>query len=146
MARYFIILLVFIGIQSRIEAQTDKELLLSENFEDHSFDDRIVHYGFRENNRSFNPLYHALSSAMFVYQKIISPQLSKQCAFLPTCSAYSKELINTYGMFKGVFCTADRLMRCNRIALSDKPSYYFENKEHKIHEDADYYRLNSKMQ
>ena len=82
--------------------------------------EREVAYGFVPGKRTLNPFYHMFSSAMYVYQKYLSSVLSRQCAFSPTCSGYSKALIKEYGLCKGVFCTADRLMRCNRIALSDK--------------------------
>jgi putative component of membrane protein insertase Oxa1/YidC/SpoIIIJ protein YidD len=67
----------------------------------------------------FNPLSIALKSSMYVYQNVISPQLSKSCPYGITCSNFSKQAIEEFGIVKGVFISADRLMRCNRIALLD---------------------------
>ena len=35
------------------------------------------------------------------------------CRFIPTCSEYAKEAINTYGFFKGWYLTIKRILRCN---------------------------------
>lgn len=127
------------------QSKTDIELLKKQNFEKKEFQDRSVKYGFTKGKRSFNPFYHILSSSMFVYQKFISAQLSRGCAFNPSCSEYSKELIKEYGILKGTFLTSDRLTRCTRIALSDKPHFHFETYDKKIHETADRYRKDLKV-
>lgn len=67
----------------------------------------------------FNPITLALQSSMYLYQNVISPQLSKTCAYQITCSNFSKQAIKKFGIVKGVFLTADRLMRCNRISILD---------------------------
>lgn len=82
-----------------------------------------------------------LSGSMYVYQKLISPQLSRQCPYAPSCSAYSKDLIRDHGIFKGIVCSADRLMRCNRIALTDISEEDTDAYDHKIHEHTDRYNI-----
>lgn len=77
---------------------------------------------------------------MYIYQNAVSPQFSAGCLYHPSCSDFSKQLINEYGLFKGVFCTADRLTRCNRIsALSIRP-FEFDSKTGKISESTNYYK------
>jgi len=49
------------------------------------------------------------------YKKYLSPLLPPACRFLPTCSVYAVESIQTYGAGKGVVLTAWRLMRCTPI-------------------------------
>jgi len=108
---------------------------------------RKVTYGFSENPSKFslfNPVYHLLSGSMYVYQKFVSPQLAKQCLFVPSCSAYSKQLIRDYGIAKGIFCSADRLMRCNRIAYAGLPRSAFDEHDHKVHENTDKYSFRDK--
>lgn len=91
-----------------------------------------IHYYKREGNNQavmqthqhsfiakFNPITLALQSSMYLYQNVISPQLSKTCAYQITCSNFSKQAIKKFGIIKGVFLTADRLMRCNRISILD---------------------------
>jgi putative component of membrane protein insertase Oxa1/YidC/SpoIIIJ protein YidD len=66
-----------------------------------------------------NPLSAVLKGAMLLYQNVLSPQLSKSCAYQITCSNFSKQAIARFGIVKGMCLSADRLMRCNRIALLD---------------------------
>ncbi len=67
----------------------------------------------------YNPVSLTLSGLMFVYQRYISPQLSSQCLYEHTCSGFSIELMETYGLARGMVLTADRLSRCNRVAAID---------------------------
>ena len=104
--------------------------------------DRHVHYGFGASHQWYNPFYHLLSSGMYVYQRCVSPVISRSCAFAPSCSGYSKALIHEYGLAKGMICTADRLMRCNRISLADPTNQSLINpSDGHIHESVDRYRL-----
>lgn len=68
---------------------------------------------------AYNPLALTLKGSMFVYQHILSPQLSKQCPYEITCSNFSKAAIHEFGIVKGLFIAGDRIMRCNRISLLD---------------------------
>lgn len=38
------------------------------------------------------------------------------CKFIPTCSNYAIEAINTYGSIKGTILTIKRIMRCNPLS------------------------------
>lgn len=139
-------LLFIIGLIGGVQAQqldsADVQLLRAATSPvDHSYDARHVTYGFTPGKRTWNPVYHVLSSSMYVYQSVVSPIISRRCAFSPTCSAYSKALLHEYGLLKGTFLTADRLMRCNRISLSDKNNQYILVNEHgRIYESVDRYR------
>ena len=59
-----------------------------------------------------------------IYQKYLSPDqgiLAKKagrtsplfCKFQPTCSQYTYEAIEKYGIVKGVFLGSWRILRCN---------------------------------
>lgn len=47
------------------------------------------------------------------YKKHISPALGNNCRFLPTCSEYTMEAIQTHGSGKGVLLGLWRILRCN---------------------------------
>ena len=45
------------------------------------------------------------------YKKIISPYLSSQCLYEPTCSIYAQDAVREHGVFKGIRMTFSRLAR-----------------------------------
>lgn len=47
------------------------------------------------------------------YQKRISPFLGHRCKYYPTCSEYTKQAIEKYGVLKGIFKGFLRILRCN---------------------------------
>jgi len=47
------------------------------------------------------------------YKKAISPHFRPVCRFYPSCSTYALESIKKYGVLKGVYLSARRLMRCH---------------------------------
>ncbi|MBN2543942.1 membrane protein insertion efficiency factor YidD [bacterium] len=48
-----------------------------------------------------------------VYQNSIGLVLPKVCRFEPTCSVYSYQAIQKYGVFHGLFLSIKRIIRCN---------------------------------
>ena len=58
-----------------------------------------------------------LISLIDLYQKM--PLVShKSCRFIPTCSNYAKESINTYGAFRGRLMAIKRILKCNPFGPS----------------------------
>jgi putative membrane protein insertion efficiency factor len=47
------------------------------------------------------------------YQLTISQVTPPSCRFQPTCSQYTYEAIEKYGIFHGIFLGMKRLIRCN---------------------------------
>lgn len=47
------------------------------------------------------------------YQKVISPLIGKNCRFYPTCSEYSIRALEKYGVFKGMYLSVKRILKCN---------------------------------
>jgi uncharacterized protein len=47
------------------------------------------------------------------YRKFISPLKPPTCRFYPTCSQYSKEAIEKYGVFKGLYMSVRRILKCH---------------------------------
>lgn len=56
--------------------------------------------------------YLALALIRF-YQKFISPALPPACRFYPTCSHYSYQAIEKYGLIKGGWLAVKRIGRCH---------------------------------
>tara|TARA_B100000029_G_C16825420_1_gene685822 strand:+ start:153 stop:371 length:219 start_codon:yes stop_codon:yes gene_type:complete len=48
-----------------------------------------------------------------LYQKYLSPLLGPSCRFHPTCSEYTFQAVETYGIFKGGLLAIKRILKCN---------------------------------
>lgn len=51
-----------------------------------------------------------------LYKKTISPIISfsgNHCKYYPTCSEYTKQAIEKYGVLKGCFLGIKRILKCN---------------------------------
>ena len=51
------------------------------------------------------------------YKFLISPLLGHSCRYLPTCSEYSLEALETYGLFKGILISFKRIITCHPIKV-----------------------------
>jgi putative membrane protein insertion efficiency factor len=47
------------------------------------------------------------------YQLFISPLTPPSCRYTPTCSQYSKEALQTHGLFKGGWLAIKRILSCH---------------------------------
>lgn len=50
------------------------------------------------------------------YQLAISPWLGQKCRYMPSCSEYTKESIETFGFCKGSWLGAKRICGCHPLA------------------------------
>ncbi|MBC5582319.1 membrane protein insertion efficiency factor YidD [Anaerofilum sp. BX8] len=57
----------------------------------------------------------ALLALLRGYKKYISPALGNNCRFLPTCSEYAMQAIQTHGVLKGGLLSLWRILRCNPL-------------------------------
>jgi uncharacterized protein len=48
-----------------------------------------------------------------LYQKLLSPLFPPSCRFVPTCSQYAKEAIVKFGIARGSYLAARRILRCH---------------------------------
>lgn len=47
------------------------------------------------------------------YQLLISPLIGPHCRHIPTCSQYAAEAVARFGVFKGGWLAARRVLRCH---------------------------------
>lgn len=48
-----------------------------------------------------------------IYQYAISPYFPKACRFVPSCSQYGIEALQKHGLFRGLWLTIRRMLRCH---------------------------------
>ncbi|RPH40180.1 MAG: membrane protein insertion efficiency factor YidD [Desulfobulbaceae bacterium] len=56
---------------------------------------------------------HCLLGLVRGYQYFISPLFPPCCRFTPTCSAYTIQAIEKYGVLRGSFLSLRRILRCH---------------------------------
>jgi putative membrane protein insertion efficiency factor len=50
------------------------------------------------------------------YQRIVSPYTLGNCRYIPSCSQYSYEALEKFGVVKGMLLTVRRLLKCRPFA------------------------------
>ena len=48
-----------------------------------------------------------------LYQYFLSPLFGQNCRFHPTCSQFAVEAIGEHGVFKGVYLSIRRILKCH---------------------------------
>lgn len=60
-----------------------------------------------------NPVKWLLIWFIKGYRYLISPLLGSSCRFYPTCSSYTLEAIERYGVIRGGWLGVKRILRCH---------------------------------
>lgn len=53
------------------------------------------------------------AAGIVIYQRAISPWIGPHCRFYPSCSEWSRQAIETYGIGKGLGLSLKRLLSCH---------------------------------
>ncbi|MEG0872515.1 MAG: membrane protein insertion efficiency factor YidD [Clostridia bacterium] len=48
-----------------------------------------------------------------LYKKYLSPALGRRCVYYPTCSEYTRQAVDKYGIIKGNVLGIIRILKCN---------------------------------
>lgn len=62
-----------------------------------------------------NPLKWLFQGLIKIYQYTLSPLLGHHCRFFPTCSQYTLEALETYGIVAGSYLGLKRICRCHPL-------------------------------
>lgn len=150
--KFSIILFCFINYSYSQHAASDISLLANKDYsilvKDNNFRHNVaintkapIVYKHRSFIAKLNPLRFLATSAMLLYQNIISPQIFRYCLYERSCSNFSKKAIEEFGLFKGIFLSADRIMRCNVFTIDE--IYCFDDCGYAIDEPS-FYRIKKK--
>jgi putative component of membrane protein insertase Oxa1/YidC/SpoIIIJ protein YidD len=116
----FLALLVFYSISLSSQKTEDMALITSGRISD---PDSSIIIGHRhDSGRRDSYFTVVLKFPILFYQEFISSQMKPRCYFYPSCSAFTADAIEKYGMY-GVFLGIDRIMRCN-VFSEEKYPYY----------------------
>ncbi|MBL0714458.1 MAG: membrane protein insertion efficiency factor YidD [Desulfosarcina sp.] len=58
---------------------------------------------------------YAATTIIRGYQFFLSPLIGPCCRFHPSCSEYTLEAINRYGLVKGIYLGTRRLLKCHPL-------------------------------
>jgi putative membrane protein insertion efficiency factor len=50
---------------------------------------------------------------VWFYRRFVSPLKPRTCRFHPTCSDYAQEALARHGLFRGLWLSARRILRCH---------------------------------
>ncbi len=56
---------------------------------------------------------HLFIALIKLYRRFISPLKSPSCRFVPSCSMYALTAFQKYGVFKGLYLSVRRILRCH---------------------------------
>lgn len=61
------------------------------------------------------PVALFLRALIRMYQKVLSPAMSKNCRYSPTCSQYTYQAIGRFGAIRGTWLGMKRIGRCHPL-------------------------------
>jgi uncharacterized protein len=61
-------------------------------------------------------LRRSIMGLIQLYRRYLSPMLPASCRYTPSCSLYTLQAIEKYGVMKGVFMGVLRVLRCHPFA------------------------------
>ena len=62
------------------------------------------------------PVRNLFIGLIQIYRRFLSPMLPPTCRFEPSCSLYTVQAIEKYGVLKGLFMGILRVLRCHPFA------------------------------
>lgn len=135
--------LALTNASSHVEAPSDFELIINNKVKNPYPPKGKASYLFAGKKKivKYNPVSLLFGGLLFTYQAVISSQISADCPYEVSCSAFSKQSIQEFGLIKGLALSADRLTRCTKLSAKDIHPLRI-NKNGSLIDFPFYYRVN----
>ena len=114
-------LLVTFATPSLMAQKSDKELLRGAQFEAPR-GDRHTPYGIEPGRKTLSPLYHIVSSALWVWEQYVAPEVCAPGGYTDSNTAYYKSLWREYGPLLALPMGFDRMVRNTKIGRASTPT------------------------
>ena len=119
--RLLLVMLLLLGALSTKAQKSDLELLRRAQFEPPR-EDRSVPYGIEPGRKTLSPLYHGASSALWLWENLVAPDVCAPGGYTDTNTAYFKALVLEYGALPAVIYGLDRTVRNTKIGRHSSPT------------------------
>lgn len=124
-------LLFFNFCFSQVKSDSLQKQILNETFSNYSIPIQQKRSMLQFNNSKYNPLNYLAGSMLYIYQNIISEQISANCMYEISCSEFTKKNIEKYGLIKGTLIGLHQLSCC-QANIGKEVCQYRINKNGKI--------------
>ena len=119
--RLLLVMLLLLGALSTKAQKSDLELLRGAQFEPPR-EDRSVPYGIEPGRKTLSPLYHGASSALWLWENLVAPDVCAPGGYTDTNTTYFKALVLEYGALPAVIYGLDRTVRNTKIGRHSSPT------------------------
>lgn len=121
--RFILLVVAFLTLPlcSLVAQQSDLELLRRKEFAPVS-EDRSVEYGIEPSRQTLSPLYHGASSALWLWENLVAPDVCAPGGYTDTNTAYFKGLVVEYGAPLAIFYGFDRMVRNTKVGRAGVPT------------------------
>lgn len=105
-----------------VMAQSDDKALLREAHFSAPTQRKSVPYGIEPERKTLSPLYHGASSALWLWENFVAPDICTPGGYTDTNTAYFKALVNEYGALRAIVYGIDRTVRNTKIGRISSPT------------------------
>lgn len=122
--RKILLALLFVAATPLISLadEGDKELLRTAHSTPHTPTTKEVVYGIEPERETFSPLYHVTSSALWLWESYIAPEVCAPGGYTDSNTDYFKSLWREYGPLRALIFGFDRLTRNTKIGRATTPT------------------------
>lgn len=123
-SRKILLALLFVVVTAlpSLADEGDKELLRTAHSTPRTPTTKEVVYGIEPECETFSPLYHVTSSALWLWESYIAPEVCAPGGYTDSNTDYFKSLWREYGPLRALLFGFDRLTRNTKIGRVTTPT------------------------